>query len=89
MAGFINMGYAVICDNCDRRHNFPQSGSVKELKEDMRTKGLFSKKEKHYCSEDCFKESEGLICICDYPRSGPDAMICDKCGRDCSIKKTK
>ena len=92
--GFINMGYAVICDNCDRRHNFPQSGSVEELKEDMKVKGIATLQGKHFCNEDCQKESIGEICLHVYSRDNdrkcikcgePEILKCLACGKEGSI----
>ena len=94
MSDFINMGYAVICDNCDRRHNFPQSGNVNELRKDMATSGLFSKSSKHYCNEKCYLESTGKICLHVYSRDNdrncikcgePEVLICQQCGKPGSV----
>ena len=65
MSGFISSGYGVICDNssCCRGHNFPHSRNVAELKEDMKARGLFSKDGKHFCSEDCQRESIDHTCL--------------------------
>ena len=91
---FINMGYAVICDNCDRRHSFPESENVDELKEDMDRKGLFTVEGKHYCSKDCYKESIGTICLHVYSRDNdrncvkcgvPEVVKCCNCGEVGSV----
>ena len=78
--GFECLGFKIICDNCDREHILHSADSVKEAKEDAKTRGLVTKDKKHFCNEDCYKESKGEICIHVLVRSGPDSKACIKCG---------
>ena len=56
--GFECLGFKVICDYCNRVHNLPAADLLEEAKADMKSKGLVSKDGKHYCDENCYRESK-------------------------------
>jgi hypothetical protein len=81
--GFECLGFAMYCDNkhCKRRHFFGESETLEHAKAEASKRGLVIRKGKHYCDDLCRQEAEGLICQHVWPRGGPDAYVCIKCGK--------
>lgn len=78
--GFTCLGYAIYCDNCGRRHQLPAADSLDQAIKDAKSKGLVIDGDAQFCNEACRAEDAGEICQHSWPRSGPDAFVCVKCG---------
>ena len=77
--GIVFNGYTAECDNCGRK-NVLASLSRMEAECLCMIQGWAIKEELAFCSDACRRENAGEICRHVWPRSGPNAFVCRKCG---------
>ena len=52
----VHLGYAVICDNCEKQHQFPKAETREAARHMAIERGLFHANVHSFCNEDCYEE---------------------------------
>ena len=79
--GIVSLGCRIECDNCKHTKLLPMANDLDSARFHAEKSGWVFEEARHFCNENCLSEFRGEVCQHAWPRSGPNAFVCVKCGK--------